>query len=133
VHSEYNALPEEETHFFQIWIQPKTRGGNPGYGQKSFEADLNSKKMVLVVSQDARDGSIGIQQDADLYISRLKSGEQNEFRLRPTRGAWIQVIKGQVKVNGKELSSGDAASFENEDMLKLTALQDSELMLFDLA
>jgi redox-sensitive bicupin YhaK (pirin superfamily) len=133
VHSEYNASHDVETHFFQIWIQPKSRGGTPGYGQKSFEADLNSKKMVLVVSEDARDGSIGIKQDADLYISRLKNGEQNEFKLRPTRGAWIQVIKGQIKVNDKELSAGDAASFEDEDLLKFAALEDSEFMLFDLA
>lgn len=61
VHSEYNHQPDDETHFFQIWIMPKVRGGQPGYGQKSFEADFNSKKMVLVVSEDGRDGSIEIK------------------------------------------------------------------------
>lgn len=132
-HSEYNALPEEETHFFQIWIQPNKMGVAPGYGQKSFEEDLNSKKMVLVVSQDARDGSIGIKQDADLYISRLKKDDFVDFKLRANRGAWVQVVKGQLNVNGKELSTGDALSFENEELLTLKALDNSEFMLFDLA
>lgn len=132
-HSEYNAELENETHFFQIWITPKTRGGAPSYGQKSFETDLNSKKMVLVVSEDAREGSIGIKQDADLYISRLKKDETVEFQLRAKRGAWIQVVKGRLIINGQEVLTGDALSFENAEILKFQSLDDSEFMLFDLA
>lgn len=133
VHSEYNAMPDEETHFFQIWIQPKTRGGNPGYGQKSFEADLNSKKLVLVMSEDGRDGSINIKQDADMYISRLSVGDHLEFTVRDTRGAWIQVIRGRLTVNDQELTTGDALAFEAEELLKFKATDKSEFILFDLA
>lgn len=131
-HSEYNHQLEEETHFFQIWIMPKTRGGQPGYGQKSFEEALNTKKLVLVVSQDGRDGSIDIKQDADLYISRLKTNDEVEFKLRAGRGAWVQMVRGQVSVNGQVLETGDAASFTAEELLKLKANQDSEFILFDL-
>ncbi len=133
VHSEYNHLPEEETHFFQIWITPKARGGNPGYGQKSFEKDLNEKKLVLVVSESGRDGSIEIKQDADLYISRLKSGEDLEFKLREGRGVWLQMVKGRISVNGETLETGDALSFSDEELLKIKALDGSEFLLFDLA
>lgn len=133
VHSEYNANPEEEAHFFQIWIMPKARGGAPGYGQKSFEEDLNSKKMVLVVSEDAREGSIGIKQDADMYISRLKENDEIEFKIRSGRGIWIHLIKGQISIGDKKLSAGDAASFEKEDLLKIKASENSEFLLFDLA
>lgn len=133
MHSEYNANPDKESHFFQIWIQPNQKGGTPGYGQKSFEADLNSKKMVLVVSQEGREGSIAIKQDADLYISRLKQNEDIEFKLRPGRGAWIQVVRGRLSINGQDISAGDALSFESEELLKIKAEADSELLLFDLA
>ncbi|HRO66555.1 MAG TPA: pirin family protein [Pseudobdellovibrionaceae bacterium] len=71
VHSEDNDRKDQETHFFQIWILPKRKGIEPGYGQKSFEEELKTKKLVLVVSEDAREGSIGINQDADVYLSRL--------------------------------------------------------------
>lgn len=133
VHSEYNALPNEETHFFQIWIQPNSSGGTPGYGQKSFEADLNSKKLVLVISKDGRDGSIGIKQDADMYISRMKVGDSLEFQVNPTRGTWVQVVKGKLNVNGKDITTGDAVSFEQEPLLKFNANDESEFILFDLA
>jgi len=132
-HSESNQKLDEETHFFQIWILPKTTGGTPGYGQKSFEKELNSQKMVLVVSEEARDGSIGIKQDADIYISRLKKNDDVQFQLRPERGAWIQIVKGQIDVNGKKLSEGDALSFENAELLRFQALEPSEFLLFDLA
>lgn len=133
VHSEHNAIPNEVTHFFQIWIVPESKGGTPGYGQKSFERDLNSKKLVLVVSKDARDGSLSIKQDVDLYISRLKKNDDLEYKIRPKRGIWLQMVKGKVLVNGKELLTGDAFSFEGESPLTIKALDESEFMLFDLA
>lgn len=133
VHSEFNAQKKEETHLFQIWITPNTPGGVPGYGQKSFENELNSKKLVLVVSNDARDGSIGIKQDADMYISRLKKDDQLEFGVRANRGVWVQVVKGLLELNGQQLKTGDAASSETAQELKFSASEDAEFILFDLA
>lgn len=133
VHSEYNAQKNEETHFFQIWITPNTTGGAPGYGQKSFEHDLNTKKLVLVVSNDARDGSIGIKQDADMYISRLKKGDELVFSVGANRGVWIQVVRGSLELNGRQLKSGDAASSETAEELKFSASEDAEFILFDIA
>lgn len=133
VHSEHNPLPNEDTHLLQIWILPKARGGTPRYGQKSFEAELDSGRMTLVVSQDGRDGSIGIKQDADLYIARPRPNENLEFRVRPGRGAWVQVVQGRLMVNGTEVLAGDALAFEDEELLKIETASQSEFLLFDLA
>ncbi|AGH94482.1 pirin family protein [Pseudobdellovibrio exovorus] len=133
VHSEYNAQPEDETHFFQIWIMPAQRGAQPNYGQKSFEKELNSQKLVHVISQDGREGSISINQDADMYISRLKAEDEIEYQLRPTRGAWVQVVTGRLNINGTEIGAGDAASFTQAELLKFRAVEGSEFILFDLA
>jgi redox-sensitive bicupin YhaK (pirin superfamily) len=133
VHSEHNAQTDEETHFFQIWILPEGNGSKPGYGQKSFENELNSKKLVHVISRDGRDGSISINQDADMYISRLKAGEHFEFKLNPERGAWIQAVKGSLEINGQKIVAGDGLSFEDEESLQVRAIEPSELLLFDLA
>jgi redox-sensitive bicupin YhaK (pirin superfamily) len=140
VHSEHNANSTGDTHFFQIWIQPKERGGAPGYGQKSFETQLSEKPLVLVISQDGRDGSISIKQDADMYLSRLGAEQNAEFALRPKRGAWLQMIKGRIGIDSDKfqavLETGDAFSFENvassDALLKIRALEASEFILFDL-
>lgn len=133
VHSEYNKVPDEETHFFQIWIMPNKTGGGPGYGQKSFEDALNKDKLVLVVSESGRDGSIDIKQDADIYISRLKAGENVDFKIRPQRGVWVQVVKGNLDVNGTEINTGDGLSVDAEELLTFKAKDQSEFILFDLA
>jgi quercetin 2,3-dioxygenase len=133
MHSEYNDQPNDVTHFLQIWIQPKTNNVVPGYGQKSFETDLNTKKSVLVISEEGRDGSISINQDADIYISRLIQGDEYEFKLRPNRGVWLQVVQGQLSINGSLMATGDAVSFENDEHLKIAAAGKCEFILFDLA
>lgn len=132
VHSEYNAEKSVDTHFFQIWILPNQNGVTPGYGQKSFESELNSKKLVQVISNDGKEGTIEIKQDADLYISRLKNEDEIIFSVRPGRGIWIQLIKGKILINNQEIIEGDAASCEEAGDLKILACKDSEFLLFDI-
>ncbi|KHD87590.1 MAG: quercetin 2,3-dioxygenase [Bdellovibrio sp. ArHS] len=133
MHSEYNKMPESDTHFFQIWILPDRPGTSFGYGQKSFADDLNTKDLVLVVSKEGREGSISINQDADLYISRMKKGKEFAFPIRPSRHVWLQVIQGHLNINGHVLETGDAVKVSQEQSLQVSAQEDSEFMLFDLA
>jgi len=132
-HSEYNKELTLETHFFQIWIIPQSTGTVPSYGQKSFEQELRNNELVLVISSDARNGSIGINQDADIYISRPKTNDQIKFKNKPGRGVWVQVIKGQLIINENHLNAGDALAEDQENELTITANADSEFLLFDLA
>lgn len=132
IHSEYNDEDSKETHFFQIWIQPDKRGVKPGYGQKSFEKELNSEKLVHVISPDGKDGSIGINQNADMFISRLKQGEELDFNLPSERRMWLQLVKGSVNVNGEDLKAGDAIAAEDIGTAKIKASEESEMILFQL-
>lgn len=131
-HSEYNASKSEPVHLLQIWIQPAKRGVKPAYGQKSFTEQLDSGKLTLTVSQDGRDGSIPINQDADLYAARPKNGTRTEFKLRDGRYAWVQIVKGSVTVNGQELGQGDAVAMTDEALIEIVAKEDAEFLLFDL-
>lgn len=96
-HSEFNPDPNHEVHLFQIWILPEKTGIPPSYGQKSFELELNNNDLVLVVSKDGRDGSLSMNQDADVYVSRLKPGRKFSLQIRSGRGIWAQMINGDRK------------------------------------
>ena len=133
VHSEYNKLRDQDAHFFQIWIVPRKLGDQPGYGQKSFEAEIASGALTLVVSQSGRHGSISINQDVDLYIARPKAGTNLTFKPSAGRGVWIQVVRGRLSVNGEPVEAGDAVSTEDADPLAIESQGDSEFLLFDLA
>jgi redox-sensitive bicupin YhaK (pirin superfamily) len=133
MHSEFNPSSKEAAHFLQIWIQPREKGLPPRYTEWQPAPGAEGAAKVLVISPDGRDHSATIAQDADVYRLRLKAGESVTHSLRAGRGAWLQVIRGSITLNGKHLEAGDAASVEQDEMLNLTASADSEALLFDLA
>ena len=89
--------------------------------------------LRLLASRDARDGSVRIQQDADLYATLLGAGQAVEHTLRPGRHAWLQVARGQLELNGTPLEAGDGAAVSDETTLRLVGTKDAEALLFDLA
>ena len=132
-HSEYNASKTDPVHFLQIWIVPEREGLAPSYEQKTFTNDDKQGKLRLIGSRGGRDGSITIHQDVDLYATALVDGETVQHSLAAGRGAWIQIVRGSVRVNGEVLSAGDGASVATAGMLELAGTQSGgEALLFDL-
>ena len=133
VHSEFNGSDQESVDFFQIWILPAEDGKKPDYEQKLFPDDERRGKLRLVVAPGRPDGALDIHQDARVYASILASGERVEHALEDGRGAWIQVARGSVDVNGTKLNAGDGAAIEDERSIAIRSNDDSEFLLFDLA
>ena len=131
-HSEFNASDTETVHFLQIWILPGKEGLAPRYDQRAFPEKERRGKLKLVVSPDARDGSLKIFQDVSLYAGSLAAGDGIGHRLLPGRHAWMQVVRGAVSLNGTALLEGDGAAVSQEEALAIRAAEDSELLLFDL-
>jgi redox-sensitive bicupin YhaK (pirin superfamily) len=132
-HSEFNPSKTEGGSLLQIWIRPRQNGLKPSYTEWHPKPEHETTSKVLVISSDGRDGSATIHQDADVYRVRLKAGESTTHDIRSGRGAWLQLIKGSLKANETTLSPGDAASTEDAGTLTLTASEDAEALLFDLA
>ena len=132
-HSEFNPSPSDPVHFLQIWIQPEKAALPPSYEQKSFPETEKRGKLRVIASRDAQDGSVKINQDAKLYVSLLKSGEEVTHDIAPGRHGWLQVARGSVELNGKTLNQGDGAGISNESKLTIKGKEDAEVLLFDLA
>ena len=131
-HSEFNPSPDDPMRLIQIWIVPERDGLAPSYEQKRFPLEERTGRLQLVASGDGRDGSLTIQQDADLYATILEPGQKVEHSIRPGRGAWVQVIRGRVDLEGKTLAEGDGAAVENESSIELSGVEPAEVLLFDL-
>jgi quercetin 2,3-dioxygenase len=131
-HSEYNHSKSDPVHFLQIWILPANRGMPPSYEQKSFPPGGRRGRLRLVGSHDARDGSVTIHQDVDLYLATLQPGDRVQHPLRPSRHAWVHLIDGAVTLNGTRLDAADGAAVTGETRLELVASAPSDVMLFDL-
>lgn len=131
-HSEYNHSATDPVRFLQIWVLPEERGLTPGYEQKLF-GDERRGRLRLVASRDGSEGSVQIQQDLAMFASVLKNGERVKHDLAEGRHAWLQIVRGSVRVDSLELGEGDGASFSEVPAIVMESLGDSELILFDIA
>lgn len=132
-HSEFNASKHEPVHFLQIWLLPESRNLEPGYEQKNYPAPELQGSLRVVASRDGADGAVVVHQDVRLLAGRFGEGERQQYALAPGRHAWLHVARGTVRVNGNELSAGDALQASDEAALEISAGKDAEVLLFDLA
>ena len=128
-HSEYNASESEPLHLYQIWIIPERTGIEPRYDQRRFP-DVQGRQLVL--SPDAREGSLKVYQDMTLSRWVLGAGEQDNVGIDAGRRIWIQVVKGDVTVNGNAVTTSDALAIWDESALTIEASSAAEVLLFDL-
>lgn len=132
-HSEFNHSATDTVHFLQIWILPREKNLKPGYEQRGFGDSHMRNRLGLAVSPDGRDGSLHINQDARIYVAKFDAGYETSFSLPSERHAWIQLMEGELTVNGISLKPGDGAAVSNETALKLKAGKANHFLLFDLA
>ena len=130
-HSEFNPSKTEATRLLQIWIKPDAKGVKPRYAEKNL-AKAETGKLHLVASKTGRDGSMEIHQDADLLLAKLEAGQSVKHSLAPGRHAWVHVAEGEVSINSKTLSGGDAVGASEVGALEISATKPSQVLLFDL-
>jgi len=132
-HSEYNPLPDRPMQILQVWILPEKTGLPPFYAEWSPTTEQRAAPKALILSRDGREGSARLRQDADVYRLLAPAGASLSHELRPGRGMWIQVIRGEVELDGHRLGPGDGASIETAGLHNLKVVKDAEGLLFDLA
>jgi quercetin 2,3-dioxygenase len=132
-HSEYNDSSTEPVHFLQIWIVPDTPGLTPAYGQRAYDSAAARRGFALLASRDGRDGSLQVQQDVELRVTRLEPGDERTFTVRAGRHAWVHVARGATSLNGTPLAEGDGAAVSGPESTTLAGREAAEVLLFDLA
>jgi len=132
-HSEYNGSEKDAVHLLQIWLFPHEKNLTPSYEQKSFQPQDRENRFCLVGSQEGRDGSLTIHQDVLVYLAALRKGNDVVHAISEKRYGWVQVVRGEIVVNGQSVSSGSGLALRDESRLQIGAKKDSELLFFDLA
>jgi redox-sensitive bicupin YhaK (pirin superfamily) len=134
MHSEMNGSQTEGVHFLQIWMLPDKHGIAPGYEQKTFADAEKTSQLRLVASPDGKDGSVTIHSNQQLYAGILGEGVERSHSLPKGRHAWVQVIRGRVRVNDHALEAGDGAALTDEPSVLLRGeAGGGEVLVFDLA
>jgi len=134
MHSEYNNSDTEEAHLLQVWITPNQMGLTPGYEQISINDSDNTDEIKLIASGKANNGNgiIKINQDLSLFIGNLGKNRKVEFSSEDSNKIWIQLISGQLSINGNEFTAGDGAAITETDTLNIVSKEKSEFLIFEM-
>ena len=133
-HSEYNLEPGL-TRIFQIWIFPDHKGGAPSWGARPFPRDERSGRFVVLASGlDGDADALPIRASARVLGATLKAGESTQYQFAGSdRFGYLVPASGRVEVDGVALEARDGAAISGVEHLRVTALEDSELVLVDSA
>jgi hypothetical protein len=121
------------TKIFQIWIVPDETGSAPSWGAKPFPKGQREGFVTLASGKDGDDQSLRIRANARLVAANLKAGETAEYRLDAGRRAYLVPATGIIEVNGLRAAARDGVAVEDEHVLRVTAIEDSEVILVDVA
>ena len=131
LHGEFNGS-DTPLHLIEMWITPERMRLPPACDQRAFPPDRRRGRLTLLVSRDGRTGSLTIPQDVAIFSTTLEPGSAVTHALQPGRHAWVQVVRGSIKLNGSALIAGDGAAIVDEP-IALTASSASEALLIDVA
>ncbi len=132
-HSEFNHSKVDPVHFLQIWIIPERQNITPRYDQMHFPQIDKQGRLCLIASQSAREGSVLIHQNVDIFASVLSAGEGVQHPLASGRKAWVQIVQGAAHINGLAGAAGDGFAIEDETAVTIAATMiNTEIVLFDL-
>ena len=133
VHAEYN-FEKVPTRLFQIWIQPSTTGVTPGWGTRRFPGRVEGALTVLADGRAGADGAaLPLYADAAVLAGKLPAGQTIRQKLGAGRVGYLVAAVGAVTVNGVEVATRDGVTISGEDTVAITATEDAELVLVDVA
>ena len=134
-HAEYN-LEDEATTLFQIWIQPTRRGLAPGWGARQFPRGDRAGQLVVLASGYPEDAdALPIRTEARLVAGTIRAGETLDYALGAERKGYLVPATGAIRVEGAKGSvhanARDGIAIAQEEVIRLTAIEDSEVVLVD--
>jgi hypothetical protein len=132
-HAEFN-LEDVDTTLFQIWIEPKVRGGAPAWGTAQFPSKAGGGQFVTLASgfeDDLAAGALPIRQDARVRAATLGPGEEIRHVFDKTSRGYLVVDTGRVALDGAVIQARDGIGISNHDTIEITSLENSRLVLVE--
>jgi redox-sensitive bicupin YhaK (pirin superfamily) len=132
-HSEFNA-ESTTTRLFQIWLEPRTQGGEPRWNSRRFPRADRGGRLVTLASGDTADtDALFINADARVLGATMQAGETIVQNLAEGRRIYLVSTTGQVDLNGLRLAPRDGAAITEESKLIISAIDKTEVVVIEVA
>lgn len=131
-HSEYNKNTDKPVKFLQIWVIPKVKDVKPRYDQITLNAADRHNKFQQILSPNADDAGVWINQDAWFNLGKFDKGHHTGYTINKAgNGVYAFVLSGKATINGQTLENRDALGVWDTDKLSVTADSDTEILLME--
>ncbi len=132
-HAEYNA-EDVTTRLFQIWIMPTRTGEQPSWGARPFPKGERAGQFVTLASGYENDNdALTIRTDARVVAATLKAGETADYPLGKDRKAYLVPATGAIQIEDVRANARDGVAVSDVEVLRVTAIEDSEIVMVDAA
>ncbi|MES2175050.1 MAG: pirin family protein [Pseudomonadota bacterium] len=132
-HSEYN-LEDVTTKIFQIWIVPTKNGDAPSWGARPFpKGDRTGHFVTLASGYEKDNDALSIRTDARIVAATLRAGESAEYPIGKDRKAYLVPATGAIRIDDVQVNARDGAAITDVDVIRVTAVEDSEIVMVDAA
>ena len=131
-HSEYNANPDKEVKFLQIWVIPNKRNVEPRYDQITLNPKDSENKFEQILSPNPDDAGVWVHQDAWFNLGNFKEATVVDYDVKKEgNGVYAFVLEGSAEINGQSLGRRDAYGVWETEKLNIKASKDSKILLMD--
>lgn len=131
-HSEHNNSSREPLTLFQIWVMPNKKNVTPRYDQITISDLAKKNELYQILSPNADDQGVWIHQDAWFHLGDLDKGIQVEYQLkRKESGIYVIVVEGKIDIEGFELNKRDGIGLSELEAAKITALEDTKVLVME--
>ncbi|ABC21180.1 pirin family protein [Rhodospirillum rubrum] len=131
-HAEYNR-ESEDTLLFQIWIETARPGIAPGWEARAFPKEPG-QVIALASGRDLPDhaGALPLHQDAAILGGVLTPGQTLTL---PSKGRKLYIVPttGALRVGDHTARARDGVAIWDEAEITLTALEETEVVIADVA
>ncbi|MFN5794346.1 MAG: pirin family protein [Bacteroidota bacterium] len=124
-HSEYNRSKDSLVKFLQIWIFPNKKNVAPRYDQISLNSNDRHNKLQQIVSPNANEEGVWINQDAWFFMGKFDKELEVEYRIKKSgNGVYAFVLTGDFTIDGIALNTRDGLGIWDTE--KITIKSDSD-------
>ncbi|BDD91919.1 pirin-like protein [Pandoraea sp. NE5] len=133
-HAERND-EDAPARMFQIWLQPRARGGTPHWAMGSCSKAQRDGRFVTLASGDPADvraGALPIDTDARVRIATLREGLSMRVALDSPQAAYFVTDHGRIDIAGARLEPRDGALVTGESEVLINAISDADVVMVEL-
>lgn len=114
-------------------LSPRCWASRRVMNKRTFSDVDKQGRLLLVASRDGAQDSVRIHANARVYAGLFDGPQTASLTVAAGRKVYVHLVRGQLRVNGLSLKTGDAALLAEEAAVTLSDGLDAEVLVFDLS